>query len=97
MTFNSGRAGLLLLATSAGLACAPPHPPNAAPAIAATITTRCGSCHRAPVPGSGAREALGTALSRHRKRVRLTEDQWGAVLDYLAQGSDATTPTQLDR
>jgi hypothetical protein len=36
-------------------------------------------------------------LLRHRTRVRLTEDQWAALLDYLGEATDATTPTQLDR
>ena len=97
MTFNSGRAGVLLLTVSVVMACEAERPPNTAPAIATTISARCGTCHRAPQPDSRPREALGVALSRHHKRVRLTEDQWQAVLDYLAQGSGATTPTQLAR
>src|SRR5580698_8105790 len=97
MTFNSGRAGVLLLTVSAGIACEAERPPNTAPAIATTISTRCGACHMAPRPDSRPRQALEVALSRHHKRVRLTEDQWEAVLDYLAQGTGATTPTQLAR
>jgi hypothetical protein len=97
MTFNSGGAWVLLLTMPALMGCEPDRPPNAAPGIATTITTRCGTCHRAPEPGTRARESLGPALSRHRKRVRLTEEQWDAVLGYLARGSGATTPTQLDR
>lgn len=87
----------MLLTVSALMACGAERPPNTAPAIATTITTRCGACHRAPPPDSRPRETLGVALSRHHKRVRLTDDQWEAVLDYLAQGSGATTPTQLAR
>jgi hypothetical protein len=96
MTFKSSRQGVLLLIASAALACEPERPPNAAPAIAATITTRCASCHEAPKPGVRARAEVAKALSRHHKRVRLTDDQWEAVLEYLAEGSGGT-PTQLDR
>jgi len=97
MTFNSRGVWILLLTAPTALGCEQERPPNAAPVIATTITLRCGTCHRAPEPGTRAREALGPALSRHRKRVRLTEEQWEAVLDYLARGGGATTPTQLDR
>jgi hypothetical protein len=97
MTFKSRGAWVLLLTAPAALGCEPERPSNTGPAIATTITIRCGTCHRVPESGTRAREALGPALARHRKRVRLTEEQWVAVLDYLARGSGATTPTQLDR
>jgi hypothetical protein len=97
MTFNSGRAGIVLLTAFAGIACEPAQSPNAAAPIATTIAARCGTCHRIPEPGVRTRKALETALLRHRKRVRLADDQWEAVADYLAEGSGATTPTQLDR
>jgi hypothetical protein len=87
----------LLAAVCAAVACGPEPAPNAPRAVATTISTRCGSCHAPPQAGIRTRAALGPALLRHRKRVRLTEDQWAALLDYLAEASDATTPTQLDR
>lgn len=96
MTFNSRRATVLLFGALAGSACGSERPPNSAPAIAATITVRCGRCHEAPEAATRARPALEAALSRHRKRVRLTEDQWQAVLDYLVEPGGATS-TELGR
>jgi hypothetical protein len=87
----------LLAAAFAAVACGPEAPPNAPTAVATTISSRCGSCHAPPQAGVHTRAALGPVLLLHRRRVRLTEDQWAALLDYLAEATDATTPTQLDR
>jgi hypothetical protein len=46
---------------------------------------RCASCHLPVDPGTRSREALTAALQPHRKRVKLTEDQWGQMIDFLAQ------------
>jgi hypothetical protein len=84
-------------AAFAAVACGPETPPNTPRAVATTISSRCGSCHAPPQAGVRTRAALGPVLLRHRTRVRLTEDQWAALLDYLAEATDATTPRQLDR
>ena len=40
-------------------------------------------------PGERTRAELEAALSRHHKRVHLTEEQWGEMVDYLAAPADA--------
>jgi hypothetical protein len=52
--------------------------------IARIHKRRCGSCHVRVEPGERTREQLEAALSRHRKRVHLSEEQWGQMVDYLA-------------
>jgi hypothetical protein len=37
-----------------------------------------------PEPGVLPRDRLEAAFSRHRKRVQLAEDDWQAMIDYLA-------------
>jgi hypothetical protein len=63
----------------------------AAPEIARIHRARCGACHTRVEPGQRTREALKTALSRHRVRVRLTEAQWAEMVDYLAQPASPQT------
>jgi hypothetical protein len=53
---------------------------------------RCGKCHVRVEPGARTRDAFARALSRHRKRVKLTEPQWSALLDYLAPPPAVATP-----
>ncbi len=64
--------------------CSPPATTSTHPPIEATYRARCGSCHMRVEPGSRSREALETALARHRNRVRLTETQWSELVDFLA-------------
>jgi hypothetical protein len=45
---------------------------------------RCGACHTLPAPGTRSRAHLEDAVVRHRKRLRLTAEQWHAMVDYLA-------------
>jgi hypothetical protein len=52
--------------------------------IATIHTQRCARCHALPVPGALPRDRLEAAFSRHRKRVQLAEDDWQAMMDYLA-------------
>jgi hypothetical protein len=70
------------------LACEPPPtvPSGAAPEpkIAAVYRSRCGACHVRVEPGTHTREQLEAALGRHRRRVRLREDQWSELVSYLA-------------
>ncbi len=54
------------------------------PPIAKVWRSRCGACHVRVEPGTRTREHLEDALSRHRKRVRLREDQWGDLVTFLA-------------
>ncbi len=63
-------------------------------AIAAVHVSKCGACHAAPDPKTRTREYLEDALSRHKRRVRLTRDEWAEMLDYLAmpEGKTARQP-----
>lgn len=54
------------------------------PAIAVVHARGCGKCHAPPEPGTHARAELQAAFGRHSKRVRLTPEEWRAMLDYLA-------------
>jgi hypothetical protein len=55
----------------------------ASSAIADTHRARCGACHKRVEPGERSRAEFETALSRHRKRVHLSEEQWAELVDYL--------------
>ena len=78
----------MALALPAMAACAAAPPPDGAeperPAIAAVHVSKCGSCHTPPDPRTRTREHLEDAFARHRRRVRLTRDEWAAMVDYLA-------------
>jgi hypothetical protein len=54
------------------------------PAIAQIHRSRCGACHKRVEPGERTREEFESAFVRHRKRVHLSEEQWGELVDYLA-------------
>jgi hypothetical protein len=55
------------------------------PAIAAEWRARCGACHVKVEPHSRDRAQVTQALGRHRSRARLKEDQWAALIDFLAR------------
>lgn len=59
-------------------------PAGAHEAISQVHIDRCSNCHQRVEPGQRSRSTLQAALARHRKRVRLTDEQWTAMLDYLA-------------
>ena len=52
--------------------------------IARVHRTRCGACHVRVEPGERSRAELETAFTRHRRRVHLSEAEWGEMVDYLA-------------
>jgi hypothetical protein len=84
-------ARLLALALPSFLAaCASPSPPaESTPREGAVADIRahaCGRCHMAPEPRTRTRLQLETAITRHRSRVRLSDDDWGKLVDYLAAG-----------
>jgi hypothetical protein len=90
-----GPRALLALASWASLAslaiaCARPQSGDASnahderPAIAQTHQRKCASCHRLVEPGARTRLVIEQAAARHDKRVRLTPDEWRALVDYLA-------------
>jgi hypothetical protein len=63
-------------------------------AIASVHLAKCGACHAPPDPKTRSREYLEDVFSRHKKRVRLTSDEWAAMTDYLAmpEGKTARQP-----
>jgi hypothetical protein len=70
------------------VACAPSAPAASSAEsgneIAKIHRSKCGACHVHVEPGERTRAELETALSRHRRRARLTEAQWSEMVDYLA-------------
>jgi hypothetical protein len=91
-------AGFVLVGASVtGCASAPAPSADATPreaSIAAIHVSKCGACHTRPDPRTRTREHLEEAFSRHRRRVRLTKDEWAEMLDYLAipEGAAARQP-----
>jgi hypothetical protein len=86
MRIGPGVVGLVLSTA----ACAPATPPGSPitpdpTSIAAIHAHVCGNCHVVPEPGTRTRSHLQAAFVRHARRVRLTPDQWSAMVDYLAQ------------
>jgi hypothetical protein len=78
--------GVILLTT---LACAPslqtPEVPDAQKHVAEVHRAKCGNCHVRVEPGTHTQAELETALTRHRKRVHLSEEEWSELVSYLAQ------------
>jgi hypothetical protein len=80
-------AALLFPLGCAGSAPAPSNEATSEPApseIARVHHARCGACHQRVESGQRSRAELEAALSRHHKRVHLTDEQWAAMIDYLA-------------
>lgn len=75
--------GATVAALVACAASAPASSPDGRP-IAATHRHQCSRCHAPPEPGTHTRAQLEGAFSRHKTRVRLSTDEWAAMVDYLA-------------
>jgi len=52
--------------------------------IASIHARKCAGCHMPPEPQSRTRSDVVSARTRHRNRVRLTDEEWEAMTDYLA-------------
>jgi len=52
--------------------------------IVAVYHSHCGSCHRPVAPGSEPSDRLQAELIRHRKRARLTDQEWAGLGAFLA-------------
>ena len=59
------------------------------PQVAGVWRSKCGSCHVPVEPGSHSRSSIETALQRHHKRVRLSDEQWTQLVDFLAPKEQA--------
>jgi hypothetical protein len=53
--------------------------------IARVHHAQCSRCHTRVEPGERTEDELEKAFVRHRARVRLTEEEWRAMVDYLAK------------
>jgi hypothetical protein len=51
--------------------------------IVAIHRSKCGSCHTPVQPGSLARSEAESAMGRHHRRVKLTDQEWAGMVDYL--------------
>jgi hypothetical protein len=80
---------LAALAIALG-ACSPASPASApeAPRVAKIRRTQCGRCHSPPEPGAHSRAEVEAAATRHSSRVRLTQEEWTAMIDYLAPSAN---------
>jgi hypothetical protein len=76
-------ASLFLVAGCAQQPAAPDAPP-----IASLHSSRCGRCHVPPEPKTHTRAELETAFGRHKSRVHLSQDEWQAMVDFLAVHRD---------
>jgi len=52
--------------------------------IVAVYHSRCGACHRPVAPGTEPPDRLQAELLRHRKRARLTDQEWAGLGAFLA-------------
>ena len=100
MTFNFVSrlvlASSLVLAACAGTSGSSGPPEPAAPGqeqVARVYHSRCGACHVRVERGEKTRAQLESALARHRSRVRMSEDDWGKMVDYLAAKDQASRET----
>ena len=53
--------------------------------IVAVYQSHCGTCHRPVPPGSEPSDRLQAELVRHRKRARLTEQEWAGLDELLVR------------
>jgi len=71
-------------ATPGATAEPPPVRGGGATHIAGLYRSRCGTCHRPVAPGSEPADKLHTELLAHRKRTRLSEDDWRGLEAFLS-------------
>jgi cytochrome c5 len=62
--------------------------------IAHVHAARCGSCHVPVAPGTRSRDQIERAMVRHGKRLRLSDEQWRAMVEYLAPPLQAKSDDQ---
>lgn len=72
---------------------APTHPvPPGFEDVARIHRTKCGACHLRVEPGARTRAQLEAAFPRHHMRVKMSDDDWAKMVDYLA-AQEPTQPT----
>jgi hypothetical protein len=85
-------AACAILVACGGASSSSTHPATVSsdePQAASVWRSKCGSCHVPVEPGSHTRDAIETALQRHHKRVRLSDEQWTQLVDFLAPKEQA--------
>jgi hypothetical protein len=60
--------------------------------IATVHRRKCGSCHTRVEPGAFPRPTIEAAMLRHRRRAKLTEEQWAELVEFLS--ASPATPRQ---
>jgi hypothetical protein len=84
--------------TSRTAAIDPPRAPSAGDdatepppttSIAAVHRRKCGNCHTRVEPGLLPRATIEAAMVRHRRRAKLTNDQWAELIEFLSRGGPA--------
>ncbi|HMI87966.1 MAG TPA: hypothetical protein VK550_27975 [Polyangiaceae bacterium] len=96
--------GVLLFALAFGgctsrSAADPPRSPEAGDGqralTSASIETvhrrKCGNCHTRVEPGSLPRATIEAAMTRHRRRAKLTDGQWAELIEFLSRSGPAET------
>lgn len=59
--------------------------PQGSPPIADAWLSKCGSCHERPQPKLRPRDYIEAAMKRHKRRVSLDDDEWAAMIDFMAK------------
>ena len=81
-------ASLVVMGAAIGCVTAPPAvPPPRFERVAEVHRAKCGNCHVRVEPQTRSRAMLEDALTRHRKRVHLSDDEWTELIEYLAPPS----------
>lgn len=90
-----GRLAAVIASLACAMACAQPGASRAdaftssGSGIAVVHAHKCGRCHQAPEPKTRSRDYVETVLSRHHRRVRLSDEEWRAMAAYLAASDQA--------
>lgn len=59
--------------------------PKGSPPIANLWLSKCGACHERPQPKLRPRDYIESAMKRHKKRVPMDDDEWAAMVDFMAK------------
>lgn len=59
--------------------------------------SKCGSCHVPVQPGTRSRDQIEAAMGRHGRRLKLTQAQWTAMVEYLAPVGSVQAKRESDQ
>jgi hypothetical protein len=84
----SGPAGVHVASAPDGALTDAPRPTEqGATRIVAIHRSKCGSCHTPVQPGSLPRTEAEAAMGRHHRRLKLSDQDWAGMIDYLTGDS----------